>query len=361
MDNNNQKRGHRISLFWPLFLIALGVLLLLDNLDLMPWTFWEALLRAWPALLILGGLDSLVQRNGVVGPVILIGLGAVILLGNFNVLAGGVWRNLLRLWPVLLIAMGLDILVGRRSTWGSLAALVLVLAVAGGALWLAAQGFEAGRSGVPEEIRQPLREAEEAQILIDPAVATLHVSALSAPGNLVEGVVYLQRNERLHREFEVEDGTAAFTLETQGADQVWIPFVGGWDRRLWELELHPDVPLTLTLQLGAGEFVVDLRGLTMSDLQMDMGLGRTEVTLPQEGQFQGSIEGAIGETVIYVSPDTAAQLRFDTGLTSRQVPDDYQCQEDVCTSPGYSGAEERIELDVSQAIGSLSIRYLQER
>jgi len=42
-----------------------------------------------------------------------------------------------RLWPVLLIAIGLDILFGRRSAIGSLIALVLVIAVIAGAVWLA--------------------------------------------------------------------------------------------------------------------------------------------------------------------------------------------------------------------------------
>ena len=65
------------------------------------------------------------RRGSLVGPVILLGLGIVFLLNNLGVLEWSVWEVIFRLWPVLLIAAGLDFLIGRRSVWGSLLALVL--------------------------------------------------------------------------------------------------------------------------------------------------------------------------------------------------------------------------------------------
>jgi hypothetical protein len=59
------------------------------------------------------------RRRSLVGPVILIGLGVVFLLNNLGVLAWSVWEVILRLWPILLVAAGLDLLLGRRSIWGS--------------------------------------------------------------------------------------------------------------------------------------------------------------------------------------------------------------------------------------------------
>jgi len=62
-------------------------------------------------------------RGSLVGPIILIGLGIVFLLNNLGLLSWSVWEVILRLWPILLIAIGLDILLGRRwaccsSPWG---------------------------------------------------------------------------------------------------------------------------------------------------------------------------------------------------------------------------------------------------
>ena len=48
-----------------------------------------------------------VRHGGLVGPAILIGLGVVFLLNNLGMLDWGIWNILLRLWPLLLIAIGL--------------------------------------------------------------------------------------------------------------------------------------------------------------------------------------------------------------------------------------------------------------
>ena len=66
------------------------------------------------------------RRGGFVWPLVLISLGAIFLLNNFNVLSWDVWDLIWRLWPVLLVAIGLDILFGRRSVLGSFLSLVVI-------------------------------------------------------------------------------------------------------------------------------------------------------------------------------------------------------------------------------------------
>jgi len=90
---------------------------------------------------------------------------------------------------------------------------------------------------------------------------------------------------------------------------------------------------------------------------VNMGVGRTTVILPNEGNFEARIEGAIGQTTVIVPRSTAIRIHLATGIAARQVPSDYQRHNDAYTSPGYEGADDRIELKVSQAIGNVTIRY----
>jgi hypothetical protein len=53
----------------------------------------------------------------------------------------------------------------------------------------------------------------------------------------------------------------------------------------------------------------------------------------------------------------AARIQADTGIASRQVPEGYQRQGDLYTSSDYEGADNRVDLVVSQAIGNLVIRH----
>jgi len=90
---------------------------------------------------------------------------------------------------------------------------------------------------------------------------------------------------------------------------------------------------------------------------MSMGIGQTTVTLPDEGRFQAEIEGAIGQTIVVIPAGLAARIHVDTGLAGRQLPDEYQRHGDVYTSPGYESADNRVDLQVSQAIGNVTIRH----
>ena len=305
-------------------------------------------------------MDERKRGVSLIGPAILIGLGVVFLLNNLGILAWNVWEVIFRLWPVLLIAAGLDLLIGRRSVWGSLLALALTLAVFAGALWLSGAGIETGQVVTGEEIVQTLDGATQAEVILEPGVGTLHVHALPESANLIEGVLRLGRGERATRDLAVEDETATFTLRSGSA--TFGPFIGEWgDERAWNIGLNSDVSLKLEISLGVGESDVDLTGLMVDDLQVSMGVGQTTVILPAEGRFQAQVEGAIGETVVVIPAGLAARIQIDTALAGSQLPDGYQRQDDVYTSPGYESAENRVDLEVSQAIGNITIRHAGKR
>lgn len=296
------------------------------------------------------------RRGGLIGPLILIGLGVVFLLNNLGIVSWSVWGMLLRLWPVLLIAAGLDLILGRHSVWGSLAALLLTVAVLGAALWLSQTGPGPARAARTEEIAQPLGDVQQAQLTVEPGVGRLHVGAAIDSPNVIEGTVDLARQEELTQDFTVQEQGAVFTLSTQRTS--FGPFTTGWPAtRLWDLQLSPRVPWHVQASLGVGEMDLDLSGVTLDDLDVDLGIGQTVVSLPPEGRFTARVEGAIGQTVIVIPEELAAQVRWDTGITGRQMPEEYRCEEEVCTSPGYEGADDRVDLEVSQAIGNLVIRH----
>jgi len=296
------------------------------------------------------------RRVSLIGPVILIGLGIVFLLNNLGILAWNVWEVIFRLWPILLIAAGLDFLLGRRSVWGSLLALVLTLAVFAGALWLFGAGIGTGQALTTEEVRQALDGATQAKVAIEPGIGTLYIHALPESDSLVEGVIHLGSGERVTREFAVEEKVASFTLKSGGnivGPTVGVPEI----ERSWDLGLNADVPLDLEISLDVGRSDLDLTGLTLDDLIVDMAIGQTTVTLPAEGDFQAKIGGDIGQTIIIIPAGLAARIRVDTGLAGSQLPDNYQRQDDVYTSPGYGSAENRVDLEVSQDIGNVTIRH----
>ena len=79
------------------------------------------------------------------GPLLVLGLGAVLLAHTTGLLPAGWWWLLARLWPVLLVLVGLDMLIGRRTA--SRVALVLGLSglvVVGAVVWVLRETMPGG-------------------------------------------------------------------------------------------------------------------------------------------------------------------------------------------------------------------------
>lgn len=354
---SDRRPRFRGSIFFPLLLIAVGLLFLLNNFGMLTGNLWDLIAKFWPILLIVWGLDAVVRREGIVGPTLLIGVGAVFLLSNLGYLALDVWIAIIRLWPILLVAIGLDIAIGhRRSPWWSLVGLVAVLALLGGALLAYGITINRGQTLTGEQISQPLQTASQAKVVIEPAVGSIMIDTLTEPDLLVSGSIRLGNVGQVSQSYSMTGNTGTYTLRRTGASFVANPFgtSGEWE---WELGLSAAVPIDLKVSLGAGNIDLDLTNLNLSNLETDMGVGKTSITLPKSGRFRGKIEGAIGQIEIIVPRGAALRVKADTGLATANVPQDFVKNGDFYSSPAYNTATSRIDLDASQAIGNILIRY----
>lgn len=299
--------------------------------------------------------DHPTRQNGIAGSVLLIGLGLILLLRNIGLLDWNVWEIIFRLWPILLIVAGLDMLVGRRSIWGSLLTLVLTAVIIGGAIWLFRTNLDAPAEPV-QPIEQPLEEANQAQLILQPGIGTLKIGAGRDITNLAEGTVRVGPLQSLQREFSVTNDRATFSLRSEGVGVSFGPTTSSErNQSNWDLQLNPTVPLSMTLDVGVGESYLDLRDLTINQLDASMGVGQTIVVLPTEGDLDATIEGAIGRTLIYVPEELAVRIDLDTGLAGHRVPDTYHCDDDTCTSPQYETSDQHVELVLIQAIGNITV------
>ncbi|NLE99433.1 MAG: hypothetical protein GX601_00495 [Anaerolineales bacterium] len=297
-----------------------------------------------------------VRRGGLVGPLVLIGAGVILLLNTLGVLDWSIWWSIIRLWPLLLVAGGVDLLIGRRTVWGSLVALVLVVAVLAGGVWLVYSGVLPTRHAASQTISQELGDAESAKIVLLPAAGDIQVGALSGSPALVQGQARQVGARPADQDFEIQGSRATFTLRNQG-EMWWTPGATGLGRDpTWSLGLSTGVPLDVELELGIGSCDLDLGLLQVSSVSAKVGIGRCVVTFPSEGRIRGTLDGAIGQTVIVIPAGMEARIKIDTGITVRQIPDGFeQVQEDVYVTSGYRGADDVLELEVEQAIGSLRI------
>ncbi|HET9492600.1 MAG TPA: DUF5668 domain-containing protein, partial [Chloroflexia bacterium] len=123
------------------------------------------------------------RRNGppIVGPIILIGAGVLFLLNNLGIVDWGIWESLWRLWPIVLIAIGLDLLIGRRNPIISLAIVVLVIG-AGAAVLVTTGGIRGAGNVESTGLAVPLAGAKSAEVDIDYGMGNLTVDGNGESG-----------------------------------------------------------------------------------------------------------------------------------------------------------------------------------
>jgi LiaI-LiaF-like transmembrane region/Cell wall-active antibiotics response LiaF, C-terminal len=301
-------------------------------------------------------MDTQHNRGGLVGPILLIGLGVTFLLVNLGMLSPSIWGVLLRIWPVILIAIGIDLLIGRRSILGRLLALVLILGVLAGGLWLGGVrigSVQRGERVEGEAVSQALGGATRGQVSVDPAVGMLQVGALAAgSANLAEGDVALPAGAHVTKMASVSGGTARLSLSMNGS---WYGPSFNDNSMKWTLDLNRDVPLDLHFSLIAGEGVLDLSKLKVEALDVSSVFGQTKATLPA-GNYRAHISGVFGQTIVSVPANAGVKVKVSAVFGSSSVPSGYSRQGDWFYSPNYSSAATKIELTADEVFGQVTVR-----
>ncbi len=293
------------------------------------------------------------RRGGIVGPMILIGIGVVLLLNNLGMLPWGIWGTVWRAWPVILILVGLDILIGRRSVWGTIVVLLVTAAVLAGIVAVSSwPQFGQGRI-VRENFVRASEEASRAEIRLEPGVANLDVSGSSDASALVEAHISHPQDWPVAPDYRLSDGTAHFDLAGSRSRRTWMPF-GPTAAGEWDVKLGPAVPVSLWIDNGVGNADIDLRSIPTSRLDLNAGVGRTKIRLPNEGPIDVSVDGGIGATTIVIPSTVAARIESDSGIGSLNVPGSYRKDGDVYTS-GSRDATNTADIDVKIGIGSVTV------
>ena len=353
--NYRNYRPYRRSIFWPLLLIIVGLLWLLSTINMLNGDGWNLVLRLWPVLFIVGGIDSIYRRSNFVGPMVAIGIGAVVLLNNLGYLNLS-WQMFFSLWPVLLIAAGLDIIIGRRSAWGAVVGIVLGALLIASVVWLVVSAPWVGQVNQFEPLTQTINGALKADINLETPVGALQVGAGADSGNLVNASLRHFSNEDIvTQNYVVQDGHGYYGIKTHGFYMYPAPAVTS-GKPDWDVKLTSKVPLQLDSNLVMGDQRLDLSELKVDVLNADTVMGRVEVTLPQEGFTQGRINLVMGQIVIIVPRGANVHITTSTVLVPISLPAGFERNGNEIVSLNPTSTQV-MKLDVSDVMGVVSIQY----
>jgi hypothetical protein len=327
------------------------------------------------------------QYRSVFWPILLIGAGIFWLLNNLNLLPAWSWGTVWQLWPVFLIAIGLDLMVARRSPiLGAIVALgtiglILALILTGTFL-----GSQKDPSVITEQFSEELGSADSARIALEFSVGPAQLEALQNSNDLFQA--------EITHIGEVEFSSSGTSRKTIQLDTRELSFNSAWfdlvnEKELkWDVGISPEIPVALDINGGVGEVELDLSELQLTGLDLNIGVGKFYIFLPStiesyDAKIVGSvgetlieiaegadirldIEGGVGEVIIDLPEDAAVRLDASIGVGRVRVPShfrqvqggdsDFVGEDGVWETSGFDSADRRIIIQFDGGVGGLILR-----
>jgi hypothetical protein len=299
-------------------------------------------------------------------PIVLIGAGVVLLLANLGYLRWESWNVLWRLWPLLLVALGIDIFIGRRSTGGAILSAFLILLLLGAVIAVAlfAQNIPAIADWAKpvelqsQHVEYPIAGVETASVNIDWTSQPGYLSALGDSANLIEGDISYY-------------GDLTFDVKVHGkqADVVLDSHVSAWPfwswsdepEKRWDVKLNTEVPLDLNLDTGSGHCDFDLSRLKIDSLTLNSGSGSIVLALPSDSDFDFQLDSGSGSIAITLPQGVGARVTLDSGSGSFNPDQRFTLvegergEDGIWETDNYRTAEHTVQFTIDQGSGSISI------
>jgi Domain of unknown function (DUF5668)/N-terminal domain of toast_rack, DUF2154 len=338
-------------------------------------------------------------------PLLLIGIGVIWLLRNVGIFSNANLAVLLRAWPLLLIVMGIDLLFGRESPRRGLiigvTSLILLLA-----LMIAVPALGWGKVEVKTQTYSaPLNGATAARVTLNLSAGPTTVKALTDSDKLLDASLNYLGDIQFSDGGSVAERVVSFTNRNDNIN--WLDWLSTDKDLRWDIGLNPSVPVNLDVNGGAGSVTLDLSSLKLTGLTVDGGAGVRKITLPNTGSsytvrltggagasrldivsgatLDVQIDGGAGSSNITVGDGAAVNIRIQGGAgnVNIDVPDGAALRVEVnggpgnvrllsslnrvsgdersrnrgtWETPGFSSAERKIVITFDGGAGSLTVR-----
>ncbi len=311
-----------------------------------------------------------VNRRFLYWGVFFVAIGGVLVASDLRGVDTAAISDALRLWPLALVAIGLG-LVLRRTQFslpgGMLAAAVPGL-VLGGAFAVAPNfAIDCGASGGPSSTATSQGTFDgPARVSVTAACGVVVVN--TAPGSGWE----LEAGNTANRTPTIDSSNRSLSIDA-GGNGNWHGFDSGRDT--WRLTLPTSAIDDLSLDVNAGEgrinladaqigelrvttnaaqTSVDLSAATVARLSGNVNAGRLSFRLSATADVAGTLEANAGELQVCAPSGLGLRVHHNGALSGlsvnglRQNGTEWQ-------SPDYASATHRADLDITVNLGSVEI------
>ncbi len=304
------------------------------------------------------------MRNGA----ILISAGVVLLLNTTGHLFWSVWLRIFSLWPIALIAIGIELLFKKtRLSFITILSPILFLAAILGPAFFYESDF-----GKIYRASQTYDWSEDLDSALTEANATIRLNAgnliiSSGTDKLISAELdYFKRKPLTVYEHTNLDRSA--TVKITDRERKWFEwnlskgrFWGAWNKKRWEIRLTDLIPVNLRVYVKASEADLDFSELKIRDLDLEAKASEVDIKIGNlVEEVTVRIESKASKLSVSLPEDMGLKIENHTNLSSisfswltlKEADNVYQ-------TPNFDQAPRKLTLYLDGSITRLKINQYQ--
>jgi hypothetical protein len=313
------------------------------------------------------------KLNRVMWGVILLFVGAVLLLENFDVI-NFYWRNVWSFWPVFLIIAGVNILFNRnKSETGniiSLAVLVLML----GFVFYRGQQPPRNKNWIGDRLTKDLdldldsAGDEESQNIkfTEPFIAgdsskktVLNISGGGTSFNLkgeTEALITAdveRKNGNFILQKETSDSVNTVTFKMKEKKGNWSLGNGGNNV---DLRLNKRPEWTVNMNMGAGEVDLDLSDYKVRSFRFDGGAASVDLKVGSLLPITDVVvKTGVASIEISIPEASGCRIKTKTGLSAKDFPGFIKIDNNNYETSNYNGSAKKIFINLDGGLSNFEV------
>lgn len=321
------------------------------------------------------------NHKDIAGAIFLVAIGILFLLNTTNVVPWGIWLQIFRFWPIFLIIAGIKIVLPENKVGQVIYPIIYTLFIL--FIGITSYFFTINKTVpfLPESVTNcifnrcdniddsNLMKSDSYVNLADYVDITSRVldmnvaaSTLYLNDEVADYYIHSEMNNYIEANKPTLENTSKEGILTTIFDNTRIHNWGWWNFRTPEYTLtlgQNTIPTDISIDLGAGESIVDLDSATVKTFSASVGAGSLDITFDESAVPETmDLNVGAGEVNLTIPENVGILVSYNLGVGSIQLDDtsiDGIGKETNYKSSNYDTAEKKILITASVGVGELTI------
>ncbi len=292
------------------------------------------------------------QFGRIVVGLIIIFIG-VVYLAQANGWAGiDVNLNWDRLWPLIIVFIGLSMLGGKGWMSGTIGIIITIAILAIAALLIFTPADNTNKSVTTDTIAIS-KEANATSAVVDIKAGAGNLTIKEGASDLVNGT--LESNvTKISTSSTLNDNIQSVTLKEDAYSWSGI----GHKTNDLDLTLNESVPVKLSLDTGAMSMNLDLKKINAEEININTGASSMDLALGDiPALAKLNIDAGASSFNMSLPTGVGVKIKIDAGLSSKDFPNFNKIDDNNYETADYASAQKKIEMDLDMGVSSINIDW----